>query len=84
MEVVKKKDEEKNEMDQVIRRDPKQQNEAKGIIEEATTQVSRLKSEANEILKIAMEEKAMALEKRQEAKCLIELANLGNGKETGN
>ncbi|MCD9644363.1 hypothetical protein HAX54_032561 [Datura stramonium] len=51
-------------------------NEAKGIIEEATTQVSRLKSEANEILKIAMEEKAMALEKRQEAKCLIELANL--------
>ncbi|KAF3674824.1 Protein SHOOT GRAVITROPISM 5 [Capsicum annuum] len=53
-----------------------QNNEAKNIIEEATTQVSRLKSEANEILKIVMEEKAMAEEKRQEAKCLIELANL--------
>ncbi|XP_055809431.1 zinc finger protein SHOOT GRAVITROPISM 5-like isoform X2 [Solanum dulcamara] len=50
--------------------------EAKEIIEEATTQVTRLKNEANEILKIAMEEKAMAIEKRQEAKCLIELANL--------
>lgn len=50
--------------------------EVKEIIEEATTQVTRLKSEANEILKIAMEEKAMAIEKRQEAKCLIELANL--------
>ncbi|KAG5608004.1 hypothetical protein H5410_029496 [Solanum commersonii] len=50
-------------------------NEVKEIIEEATTQVSRLKSEANEILKLAMEEKAMAIEKRQEAKCLIELAN---------
>lgn len=53
-----------------------QNNEAKDIIEEATTQVSRLKSEANEILKIAMEEKSMAAEKRQEAKWLIELANL--------
>lgn len=53
-----------------------QNNEAKEIIEEATTQVSKLKSEANEILKIAMQEKAMAAEKRQEAKCLIELANL--------
>ncbi|KAJ8566073.1 hypothetical protein K7X08_030550 [Anisodus acutangulus] len=53
-----------------------QNNEAKEIIEEATIQVSKLKSEANQILKIAMEQKAMAAEKRQEAKCLIELANL--------
>ncbi|XP_059317750.1 zinc finger protein SHOOT GRAVITROPISM 5-like [Lycium ferocissimum] len=53
-----------------------QNNEAKGIIEEATTQVSQLKSEANQILKMAMEQKAMAAEKRQQAKCLIDLANL--------
>lgn len=43
--------------------------------QEASLEALRLKFEAEEMMKVAMENKAMAEEKRKEAKHLIELAN---------